>query len=319
MGGKMGFHELHRVCRLAAIVALSVFSGAAVAAEQKPSPAMWKLESGGTTVYFLGSMHALPAGLEWKTPVIERVMEEADIFYFEIVMSQRSARSAQGTLSREAYLPEGKTLSGMLSPRGRDDLAAVAKELGLNPEFLDRMRPWAAGLTLTSAAGRSRSFTAGVDTQVAQFSLTRQKTRRYFETAESQVEAMSKLDDVLAFETGLRDFRRAPETIDRMTSAWVKGDLTALGALLEEGMKESPNSRKVILDERNQAWAKQFPEILRQKRTFLVTVGAAHLFGPGSLVELLCAEKLPVERLDTASGRTTPVCRTSAVAARNPA
>jgi uncharacterized protein YbaP (TraB family) len=300
--------------RLSLAFALSIGCTTADAAAPKPSPAMWKIESGGTTVYFLGSMHVLPDGLEWMTPVIERAMSQSDVFYFEIVMSSRSARSAQSVLAKEAYLPAGKTLSGMLSRRGREDLRRVAMDLGLDLAQLDRLRPWTAGIAIGAAASRTQSYSHGADMRVAQYSQERQKSRRYFETAPDQMVALAKLDNVAEFETSLREMRRTPEMLNRMAMAWVTGDLEKLDAVALSGLNDSPDTRKVILDERNQAWAKQFPSIMLQKRTFFVTVGVAHLFGPGSLVELLCGQKLPVQHLDTATGRTRPACTPATLA-----
>jgi uncharacterized protein YbaP (TraB family) len=285
----------------------------------KPSPAMWKLESGGSTMYFLGSMHVLPAELEWMTPSIQQAMAEADIFYFETAMSAGSSRRAEEVIAKEAYLPQGKTLSGMLTPQGRKDLEELARDLNLDLPRLNRLRPWTAGLALGAAAARSRNFTYGVDMQVAQYSQIRQKPRRYFETTREQMEMLVKLDagGMDGFEESLRDFRRTPETLDRMTGAWAKGDIAALTSFALDGLNKSPATRKVLLEDRNRNWVAQVPALLKQKRTFFITVGAAHLYGPQSVVELLCAQKLPVQRIDTASGRSSSACGTARPMARN--
>jgi uncharacterized protein YbaP (TraB family) len=287
----------------------------------KPSPAMWKLESSGGTMYFLGSMHVLPAELDWMTPTIENALYAADVFYFETAMSAGSKRTAEGVIAKEAFLPEGQSLSGMLSPAGRRDLQELAKTLQLDLARLDRLRPWTAGLALGAAAARTRNYSHGVDVQVAQYSLIRQKPRRYFETASEQLEMLIKLDQggMDGFEESLRDFRRTPETLDKMTTAWVTGNMAALDALALDGLNKSPETRKILLEDRNRKWVAQIPGLLKQKRTYFVTVGAAHMTGPASVVELLCKEGLPVQRVDTASGRSQSACAAPTAVARQAA
>jgi uncharacterized protein YbaP (TraB family) len=93
-----------------------------------------------------------------------------------------------------------------------------------------------------------------------------------------------------------------------MTTAWVTGNMTALDALALDGLNKSPETRKVLLEDRNRKWVAQIPGLLKQKRTYFVTVGAAHMAGPGSVVDLLCKQGLPVQRVDTASGRSRSAC-----------
>src|SRR5678815_3049296 len=103
----------------AALVLTAAHAAAAESRKADPHPAMWKLESGGSTIYLFGSMHMLPPGLKWKTPIVERAMESSDIFFFEMPMSDGSFRLAAGAMSKNIFLPKGKTLSGMLSPAGK--------------------------------------------------------------------------------------------------------------------------------------------------------------------------------------------------------
>jgi uncharacterized protein YbaP (TraB family) len=305
---------------LAAIAALCVATLPAHAAD-KPSPAMWKLESGGSTLYFLGSMHALPQGLEWKTPVIERALGEADVFYFETAVSSGSLRTTQTVLAKESFLPEGQTLTGMMSAKGAQTLKGLVSELRLDFDQINRLRPWSAGMYLGSVATASRKFSYGVDTQVAQFSLSRQKPRRYFETARQQVEMLASLDKgpISGFEEALADIRRAPEMLDRLVIAWKTGNTAEIERFALDGLAKSNQTRRIMLDERNQNWVGQIPTLIRQKRTFFVTVGAAHLIGKGSVIALLCAQDLPVRRIDTASGGASNACPAPRPAARSAA
>ena len=312
-----------RTAFCAALILTATHVAAAEPHQPEAHPAMWKLESGGTTIYFFGSMHMLPPGLKWKTPIVERAMEQSDVFFFEMPMSDGSFRLAAGAMSKNIFRPKGKTLSAMLSPAGKKQLAAVAKDLGIPMKTLDRMRPWSAAIVLSTAAGRSTQVVAGVDKQVGYYALMANKTRRYFETGPQQAEMFARMGDAdgaKGFEIALADVKHTSQDFRQLSTAWVTGDVPKLEKLAETGLENLPAGRKVLLDERNQAWVTKIPDLLQEHRTFFITVGAAHLAGHGSVIALLCGKGLKVQRIDTRSGNAKAACPAQAqvVAARTP-
>ena len=301
-----------------AFLLLPLLAVAAQAANKapQPSPAMWKLESADSKIYLLGSMHILPAKLVWKTPVIEKAMAEADVFVFETKLSDGQARIASGVFSRAMYLPEGKTLSGMLSSKGQAELKALARELHLDVNRIDRLRPGSALRVLKAAAAGDARIVPGVDIQIAQFSLQRQKPRRYFETAQFQSKMLVELDDVSSahFERALTQVRDIRRSFDEIASLWVSGDAGKIETWQLQELGGLPQAREILLDRRNAAWVDEIPNMLREKRTFLVTVGAAHLVGQGSVIDLLCKRGLKPQRINTATGAASAACPAQVVA-----
>jgi len=89
--------------------------------------------------------------------------------------------------------------------------------------------------------------------------------------------------------------------------AWTKGDLTKLAAVEDD----DPRQRILMLDNRNNAWLPQIEAMLKEPKTHLVTVGAAHLAGPTSVIHLLCAKGWKVERIQTGPTPPPPACRLS--------
>jgi uncharacterized protein len=298
-------------------------AGSAHAAEKAapkaaPSPAMWKLESGGGKIYLLGSMHILPEKTVWKTPVIEKAIAEADIFVFETKMSDGNTRAAAGIIESSKYLPKGKTLSEMLTPKGQQQLKALAKELQIDFAQLNRLRPWSASLVLSSAAGRHTRVVPGVDMQIGTYSLQNQKPRRYFETGAGQWKIIARMDEagIKGFEESLSEFGKTSVSFRDMAATWLKGDIEKLDKQGFEGLGSSLVARKILLEERNSAWVEQVPDMLREKRTFFVTVGAAHLAGKGSVIELLCKKGLKPQRVSTATGAVTASCPAGQLASK---
>ena len=303
---------------------LTAFAGeAAKRPIPEPSPAFWKLKTETGTMYFLGSMHVLPVGFRWRTPVIEKAMAESDVFVFEVSMSGGSLRDGMAHIAGEYRLPKGQTLRSKMSAQGKKDFEDIARENGINVKALDRFRPWIALDIISDFSDEDGEekfvVTYGVDDRVAQFSEEKHKPRRYFETAEFQLKMLTRFDEggIGEFEAALREFKKkeTPVSFLRMSELYVTGDLDAL-MKIAHGPSESKPFRKLILDERNKNWVEQIPAMLKQRRTIFVTVGAAHMWGENSVIDLLCKKGFRPEKIDSKTAKATAACTRPSPAAR---
>ncbi|HEX6037368.1 TraB/GumN family protein, partial [Longimicrobium sp.] len=94
----------------------------------------------------------------------------------------------------------------------------------------------------------------------------------------------------------LYDLPGTAEMMDRIVDAWRAGDATGMDALMNGSM----GSRQVydrMLTDRNAAWVPQIERLLRGGDDVLVVVGAAHLVGDRSVVEMLRRRGYTVEQL----------------------
>ena len=85
-----------------------------------------------------------------------------------------------------------------------------------------------------------------------------------------------------------------------MLDAWRNGDEAALAALVGAGLAGGLGSASLhdaLFTERNRTMASSVREHLAAGGQSFVVVGAAHLVGEGSLVELLRAGGASVERM----------------------
>jgi len=85
-------------------------------------------------------------------------------------------------------------------------------------------------------------------------------------------------------------------SIESIVQAWLKGDSGALEPLLLESMKEYPELYRKLIVGRNRRWVPQIEKILDQGGTAMVVVGAAHLLGKDSVVEMLKERGYKVEQ-----------------------
>jgi uncharacterized protein YbaP (TraB family) len=85
----------------------------------------------------------------------------------------------------------------------------------------------------------------------------------------------------------LADIDSQAANIDKLATAWRRGDTSTLEALLHDGLSDSPAIAERLLFERNRNWVPHVETCLSEAARCFVVVGAAHLVGPGSLVQLL--------------------------------
>ena len=82
--------------------------------------------------------------------------------------------------------------------------------------------------------------------------------------------------------------------------AWRAGDSDKLQELLTQTINDYPQLTSImkrLLDDRNDAMAKQIEQFLSTNKTYFVAVGAGHMLGEHGIVSLLRAKQFKVEQL----------------------
>jgi uncharacterized protein YbaP (TraB family) len=68
-----------------------------------------------------------------------------------------------------------------------------------------------------------------------------------------------------------------------------------LAHLTSADMNDYPQLRKVLIEDRNNAWVKKIIALLDENKTYFIAVGAAHLVGPRGVPSLLRKQGLKVD------------------------
>ncbi|HEY4265168.1 MAG TPA: TraB/GumN family protein [Micropepsaceae bacterium] len=274
-----------------------------------PSPALWKIVNGKSTVYFLGSIHLLPEGFSWHTPAIDKAIKAADAFVFEADLDFGTAEFHY-YMDNYGYLPRGQTLHQMLSPAAQKQYFTLIRDMQIDLNKLDYLQPGLAVLLLDRAfigTHASRPLEPGVDAQLVYYAKSHAKELHYLESLQSQFDVLAKIGggaQAAVLEKKLLSREKNTGEFGTMVAAWVKGDLPKLISMDDMDPKE----RILTLDNRNRAWQPKIEAMLEDGRTYLVTVGTAHLAGPNSVISLLCAKHWKLERIQTGSTPPPPAC-----------
>ncbi len=238
----------------------------------------------GASGHLLGTMHMgidaakeLPEGV-WKAlESASSLSIEADITDVKVAMG--------------LMLPPGENLKDLL---GEETWALLEKKLGKGTaQMLLPMKPAAAA---SAIAIHGMKMTMPMDLAVVAKAQTADKPVHFLEDASFQ---LAMLDKVMTVET-VREMLTNPDATDMQTmlDTYRRGDEEALIEVMQDDSSLGENGDEkleALLFERNANWIPKLEELFAEKGAF-VAVGAAHLVGPRSVVELLEAKGYTVTR-----------------------
>jgi uncharacterized protein YbaP (TraB family) len=141
---------------------------------------------------------------------------------------------------------------------------------------------------------------SGVERRLTRRASEDHKPIQGLETVREQLEIMARLPDKQQREFllySVDDAERMTTELDDMLDAWRRGDADALAKLLQEGYDEYPDLYRPLTVERNRRWIPQIERLLDEKEDYLIVVGALHLVGTDSVIDLLERKGYKVRQL----------------------
>ncbi len=267
-------------------------------------PALWTLSDDDTTIHILGTVHLLPPETNWRSDRIDAAFAAADTVCFELDAVAR-AQSIAARMLREGVLPNGDRLTNHLTTDQEQDLRALAAALGAPFVSLDAMAPWFVGLTLEQYFVNAIGFGEGVEFALYPEATAAGKTICELETVEDQLAALSGLafeiqlsllvDELSAYDRVEDLLDAQEEELRGLVADWAAGDIGGIAELTSPDAFGHPAAYEALLQRRNAAWTPKIVALLEQSGTVFIAVGAAHLAGPDSVIEMLRGRGYAVE------------------------
>lgn len=266
-----------------------------------PAPALWVVRDPDSTIYLFGTIHFMRRDVEWRTPRVETALAASQSLVLEV--ADPDDRTTVAPLIQQYGVSPDRPLSSLLTPAEFEQLDAAARTVGASGAQMDALRPWLAGVMLSSAIPARGGYDAasGVDM------VLRAEAGRIglpisgLETPQDQVGMLAGFPEEgqLAFlRNTLDNFDQAPVELGQLADAWTRGDVEGIAAITLLPLKaRSQSLHEILIVARNQRWAAQIETMLEGSGTVFVAVGALHLAGDQSVQSLLSRDGVEVIRL----------------------
>jgi uncharacterized protein len=292
------FHRMLRRCFLAlALVACG--AGAEPAGGGKLF--LWEVKSPTNTVYLFGSLHAARPDFYPLPKPVEDAYRQADELAVEIDITD-VARMAK-SLALLTYTPPD-SLDHHVSPEVWKRVEAAAKQAKQDVAAFKPLKPAVLASVLAVGALQEHGYdaAAGIDLHFLTSAHADGKQIVELETPDFQAGILGGLTDAegeaMLGET-LDEVGELGTATDQIADAWKAGDDEAVARLLREANKDEA-SKKIftkLFDERNPAMAEKIAALASGHERALVVIGAGHLAGENSVLQLLKAKGLRVRQL----------------------
>ena len=247
--------------------------------------------------YIIGTYHLAPVSFVDSIPGLRSALAESEQVYGEIETADMTSPENIAKMQQAMMLPEGKTLTELLTPEQMQKLNATMKELlGVdmsNPmvaQQMNKMLPQAlvTQLTVIMYLKKHSGFnpTQSSDDYFQQQAVAQGKPVGGFETMDFQLQALfgsisieRQIELLMCF---LNNREWEESQVDNIVEAFFAQDLNRIEAAMDEKQDNSCDAtdeeNELLIYGRNATWLKKMPEIMQQKSTFFA-VGAAHLAG----------------------------------------
>lgn len=289
----------------------AAFPGLALAA-QKPAPAapsaanpapptrpairpfLWKVE-GPRPSWLFGTIHSADPLVARLPARVTTALDGSRTFHPEVELSADLAPR----LATKLLLADTPALSTRIPPALWQRVKKTGAALGLPELILERLTPGLA--TLFFSAPTETDVSETVDGQLHARAVSRRLMIAPLETLDEQLALFEKLPEAQAI-TALREALDEAEAgrphEKKLLRAYATGDERVLVAAIEAELSTSPGARSLaepLLYRRNRLMADRLAQPLAAGGAF-VAIGAAHLTGPKSVIELLRARGLKITR-----------------------
>ena len=211
--------------RLLGALAGLLLAGCSVA-EAEARPPVWTVRDADSELVIFGSVHVLPPGLDWRPAELDAALAKADDLWFELPIDPASEAKVGQLAAAHGLLPQGQSLSALLSPEGRERLKTATADLGVSMAVLDRLEPWFAEVVLAGA----------------QF----QKAGAYASSGVEKMISGSAPAYLYAFLEALEDAGVAEGLTRAQASALARSTIVGAAALLEQSEGEPAELRRQV-------------------------------------------------------------------------
>jgi uncharacterized protein YbaP (TraB family) len=249
---------------------------------------LWEIAAPGQPPgYLFGTIHSgAPAVLALPEPVQQR-FDAVDSVVLEVLLDLDAMRYS----SQLMLLAEGRLLSDITGKVLFEQTSRAIRSRGIPEAVLERMKPWAAAVTLSMPPPEAGEV---LDMKLYQQALQAGKQVYGLESIREQLaifDDMPEQEQLLLLRDAVENFAEIEAIQGALIDAWLQRNLCALLAINDAAMQTADRQQAVELQDklivrRNRLMAERLQPYLQEGNVF-VAVGALHLPGEAGLLNLL--------------------------------
>jgi hypothetical protein len=249
---------------------------------------LWEIgRSGVPASYLFGTIHSEDPAVLVLPAAVQQAFDAAHSLVLEVLLDM----DAMLYSSQAMLLGEGRQLSEITGKALFEQTSRAIRTRGIPEVVLDRMKPWAAAVTLSMPAPETGEV---LDMQLYQRALQAGKPVYGLESIREQLavfDDMPESEQLVLLRDAVENFPEIDAMHRELLAAWKQRDLDTLlainAAAMQAGDRElAAEFEDRLITRRNRLMAERLQPYLQEGDTF-VAVGALHLPGETGLLNLL--------------------------------
>ncbi len=253
---------------------------------------VWKAEKDGAVVYLGGTVHMLSKSDYPLPEEFEQAYKASKIITFETDIATLSSPALQAKAMTQLTYQDGKTVKSVTSPETYKALEKYASSVGFPLAAMPTAKPGMlmSAFLLMELQRMGITPDAGVETFFQNKGNIDGKSFDYLETPEEQLGFMAEMgigNEDKFYQYMIRDMKNISKDFKKMVAFWRDGESEKLNAFMNAAMKDFPNLQKLLLTDRNKDWISDIEKYFNTKEVEFILVGAAHLVGKHSVINML--------------------------------
>ncbi|MDH4128993.1 MAG: TraB/GumN family protein [Spirochaetota bacterium] len=270
---------------------------------------LWKTQHNKATVYFFGSVHIGKSNMYPLNPVIEKAFNQSEVLVVEVNIEKLNMFERL-KLTQKAMYPENDSIENHVSKETYELTKSTLSDLGINISTMKKFKPWFLAVTVSIIKMQKIGFSTshGVDRSILLKAFDKKNNGRkmdilQLETAEEQMNIFNQFSDKLQEKFlyySIKDLNSLEDQMNQLIKSWRTGDIKTFESMF---MKNTINHKELkpiydkLLIERNIKMTKKIESYLKTNRTYFIVVGAGHLVGDKSIIDLLRKKGYVVKQL----------------------
>ena len=271
---------------------------------------LWKIEATNNTkeAYLFGTHHLMPIKFLENVKGLDEALAQAEQIIAEVDIKETRDIANMTHLMRSMLLKEGTSLKSLLSTDTYDkiiELISAANNLQYPLDILDKMKPSVISTFIITSfytqhfLKGNNNTENGMDFYFQSQAEEQGKITTGLESVKQQAQLLyhgksieEEAKDLETFMNCIDDPNKLIESFTLLNELYSNQDLDGLYKLGQSNDTGCPGTEmdeetwKLIVDDRNEDWVTQLPELLKDKISF-IAVGSLHLPGDKGVINLL--------------------------------